>query len=116
MPTEEYYRGKIAHRKRKERFHREQAERTDLTSRKIADHIKKAEWNAKSIQQLEDSRELEYSESFASQREEISEMYEKIEELSKANPNDAEIPELHRLIKEKKLDMRAQLAASKTPV
>ena len=110
MPTVEWFKGKIAHRKRKERYHRDCLKDQSLSPSKMKDHEKKAEFNRVSAIQLEQQQEMEHGERFEENRKLIAEFYAEIDRLTAVNPNDVNIPELFHKIRTIKQQMKAQFA------
>jgi len=110
MQSVEWFKSKIAHRKRKERFHRDCMKDQSLSPAKIKDHEKKAEYNRLSAIQLEQQQEMEHGARFAMDRAELDGLYKEIDILTESNPNDLKIPELFQRIREIKQRMKSQFA------
>lgn len=108
MPTVEWFKGKIAHRKRKERYHNDCLKDQSLDPKKMKDHQKKAEFNRLSVIQLEQQQEMEYGARFEADRKLIAELYAEIDRLVAANESDIKVPELYHKIRTIKQQMKAQ--------
>lgn len=108
MPTVEWFKSKIAHRKRKERFHRDCLKDQTLSPAKIKNHEQKAEFNKTSVIQLEQQQEMEHGDRFAMDRAEMDGLYKEIDILTESNPNDIRIPELFQKIRKIKQRMKCQ--------